>query len=248
MHDSNEKIVVLDSVESTNNYAMSLVKNGEVGHGSAVFAYEQTGGKGRLGRQWITEPGASIHLSLLTRMEWASLAKQFMISVAASLSAIDLIAKYSDSEVFVKWPNDIFINDRKAAGILIENVIRGDLWQWAITGIGLNVNQTNFPLDPELKRTTSLGIETTQKFDVLQLASELRTIFLTYIESWREGLHEQWMERYNSRLYKAGQLVKLEYGNRVFETTITSVTNEGKLVTKDVFEREWDLDQVKIRL
>ncbi len=247
MHDSNEKIIVLDCVESTNNYAMSLAKNGEARHGTAVFAYEQTGGKGRLGRQWITEPGASIQLSILTQMEWASLAKQFMLSVAASLSTLDLIERYSDSEVFVKWPNDIFINDRKAAGILIENFIRGDLWQWAITGIGLNVNQTRFPLDQQLERTTSLAIETAHQFEVLQLASELRTFFLNYIENWREGLHEQWMERYNSRLYKAGQLVKLEYRNRVFEATIISVTKEGKLVTKDVFEREWNLDEVKIR-
>lgn len=248
MHDSKEKFIILDSVESTNNYAMRLAKNGDAKHGFAVFAIDQTEGKGRLGRKWISEPGANVQLSLLTQMEWTSVASQFMLSVAAALSAVDLLKKYIESEVFVKWPNDIFINDRKAAGILIENVIRGSLWQWAVTGIGLNVNQTIFPLDPTLMKTTSLALETSRDFDVLQLAMEFRFIFLKYLEDWRRGLQLKWIEHYNSLLYKSGQLVRVEYGNRVFETTIKGVTKEGKLITVDALEREWDLDQVKIRI
>lgn len=248
MHDSNEKITILNSVESTNNYAMRLVKNDEVKHGAAFFALEQTGGKGRLGRKWISEPGANIQVSFVTRMKWALLSEQFMLSVAAALSAIDLLKKYTDSEVFVKWPNDIFINDMKAAGILIENVVRGKVWQWAITGIGMNINQTRFPNDVGINKATSLAVETSNQFDVLQLTSELRAIFLNYLDNWHRGLHLHWMDSYNSQLYKSGQLVKLEYQNRIFESTIKGVTKEGKLITEDALEREWGLDEVKIRV
>lgn len=244
MHDSEKQMIILDLVGSTNNYAMGLIKNSEAADGISVFAIDQTEGKGRLGRQWISEPGANVHLSIITQMQWASLHNQFFLSMAAALSIVQLVEKICPSQVFVKWPNDIIINDRKAAGILIENVISGHIWQWAVTGIGLNVNQKEFFTG----KATSLFNECHQEFDVLQLAADLKEIFLSLIAEWQEGRHFLWIERYNSRLYKSGQSIKLEYGNRIFETKILGVTKEGRLRTKDIFEREWDLDQVKIRI
>ena len=70
--------------------------------------------------------------------------RQFQLSVAVALGCFDLFQKYAVSKSFIKWPNDIFINDSKAGGILIENVIKGKIWQWAVIGMGLNINQQNF--------------------------------------------------------------------------------------------------------
>ena len=87
------------------------------------------------------------------------------------LGCLDFFSKYIKENVKIKWPNDIFINDRKAGGILIENVIKGNLWQWAVIGIGLNINQENF--EKENLKAISLKQITGKNYDVIELAKEL---------------------------------------------------------------------------
>ncbi len=240
---SAEKIIIIDSVDSTNNYAMGLIKKGAATHSTTIFAIDQTEGKGRRGRAWITEPGANVQFSIVTQMNWATLSDKFFVSMAASLSVVRLIRNCCDIEAFVKWPNDIIINDKKAAGILIETVIQGASWQWAVTGIGLNVNQKKFSNE----KATSLSIETSRSFDVLFLAGELRNIFLSFLDDWKNGKYQSWLEDYNNRLFKRNQKVKLRSANRVFETLVKGVTREGRLQTEDSFEQEWDIDTAQIR-
>lgn len=235
-------MIILNRVASTNNYAMGLIKTHQATHQMAVFAFDQTAGKGRMGKRWNSEPSANIHLSAITQMHWASLHHQFYLSIAAALSVAQLIEDYCGSEVFVKWPNDIIINDRKAAGILIENVIRGQLWQWAVTGIGLNVNQVHF----ENEQATSLTIETSNTFDVLTLARELKAIFFSYVDAFENQQHAGWLETFNARLYKKNEITKVQAGSRVFETIIAGVTPNGKLITRDVIEQEWNPDSIRI--
>ncbi len=100
--------------------------------------------KDRRGKQWISNKAENIILSVAIPMQWLPISRQFEISVAAALSCHDLFKKYVLANLFIKWPNDIFINDSKAGGILIENVIKGKIWQWAVIGIGLNINQEKF--------------------------------------------------------------------------------------------------------
>lgn len=242
---SSEKIIILDTTGSSNNYAMGLVQNGQAVHGTSVFAIEQTAGKGRLGKAWISDAGSNIVLSVITDMERVSINDRFLLSMAASLSALHLIENNTELEAFVKWPNDIFVNDRKAAGILVENVIRGTIWQWCVTGFGLNVNQQHFPAG---LKATSLSIETKQEFDVLSLAKSLRDHFLLEIEGLRRGAGNQIAERYNRKLYKKNQMVKLQVGNRVFEALVCRVTQEGKLVTGDHMQTEWSPDEARMIL
>ncbi|MFN1208770.1 biotin--[acetyl-CoA-carboxylase] ligase, partial [Enterococcus lactis] len=81
--------------------------------------------------------------------------------------------KFSQSNILIKWPNDIYFQDRKAGGILIENIINGQLWKWAVVGVGLNINQVQFLGDIESK-AVSLKQITGKTFDCFQLAQELR--------------------------------------------------------------------------
>ena len=122
---SSKKILLLDSVDSTNNYAMGLIQKGEGKNENAVFAMEQVAGKGMRGKHWQSNKGENIILSIMVEMQWQQLFHQFQLSAAVSLACYDLVAKLASSETFVKWPNDIYINDRKAAGVLIENVVKG---------------------------------------------------------------------------------------------------------------------------
>lgn len=240
---SAEKIIVLDATDSTNNYAMALIGKGAAKHGSAVFTLDQFEGKGRHEKTWHSEPGKNIILSIITQMQWASLFDQFYLSMAAALSCAELMKRYTKEKIFVKWPNDIFIGDSKAAGILIENVIQGNLWQWAVTGIGINVNQNNFPVE---LNATSLKKVTGKDFDVLQLCVELREIFLFRMLDWKQGKNN-WIDEYNNLLYGRGKRIRLQRGNIVFETTLQSVSEKGKLITRDTLEREWNFDEVSIK-
>ncbi|MEP7253072.1 MAG: biotin--[acetyl-CoA-carboxylase] ligase, partial [Ginsengibacter sp.] len=100
------KFIVLETVDSTNNYAMALVQNGEANSGDAVFALDQTAGKGRRGKQWESTKGENIILTVITAMEWLSVLNQFQVSVAVALAGYELISRYTNEEIKIKWPND----------------------------------------------------------------------------------------------------------------------------------------------
>jgi BirA family biotin operon repressor/biotin-[acetyl-CoA-carboxylase] ligase len=240
-----KNMLILDSVDSTNNYAMALLQKREIEHEIAVFAKEQTQGKGRRGKQWISNKAENIMMSVVLPMQWLSVSRQFELSVAVALSCYDLFQKYILANLFIKWPNDIFISDSKAGGILIENVIKGKIWQWSVVGIGLNINQEKF--EDGVLKATSLKIETPKKFDVIKLADELHLILLNRVDELKAGNFEKMLEEYNSRLYARGKVVKLKKGNIVFETEISAVSSSGELITKDSLERKFNFDEVEFK-
>ena len=238
-------MLVLDSVDSTNNYAMALIQNDAGSRPRAVFAMEQTQGKGRRGRQWQSHKGENIMLSVPLPMQWLPVSRQFELSVAVALGCLDLLSGYIPGKVFIKWPNDIFINDTKAGGVLIENVIKGTLWQWAVIGIGMNINQQKFD---HLERTaTSLNIATGETFNVLELAEALWGFILQRTESLRAGHFQQMLHEYNSHLYAKDKIVKLKRQNIVFETKITGVSSSGELITHDSMEHRFTFDEVEFK-
>lgn len=242
---SSQNIIVLEKVESTNNYAMGLIQKGAVSSGTGVFTHEQTAGKGRRGKSWVTIPGQNILLSIAVEMKWQPVLEQFPLSVGVALACRDFISEKVESKVCIKWPNDIYITDSKAAGILIENVIKGTLWQWSVIGIGVNVNQESFEgIDAEV---TSLKKESGKEYDILESAGELQEIVLGRIEDLKAGRFTQMLEEYNKHLYGRGRLVKLKKDTVVFETTIQSVSSSGQLITKDAMERQFNFDEVEFR-
>ena len=145
----------------------------------------------------------------------------------------------------IKWPNDIFINDSKAGGILIENVIKGTLWQWAVIGIGLNINQEKF--EKFNLKATSLKLATGENYDVLNLAEELILLVLKRVEELKSGNFEKMLEEYNQYLFARNKIVKLKKENILFETKIIGVSSSGQLITKDAFERRFDFDEVEFK-
>ncbi len=179
---SGSPFVELQSVDSTNNYARQLIhaaalpdRQGMAQHGMAIFTHEQVAGKGQRGKTWNTEKGANIALSILINPQGLSINNQFYLSACAAVVVHEFFSKYAGDETKIKWPNDLYWQDRKAGGILIESVIRGsDLgvgsWPWAIIGIGININQTSFE---GLPNPVSLKQITGKNFEPLVLAKEL---------------------------------------------------------------------------
>ena len=243
MFSSAKNILVIDSADSTNNYAMALIQKGIAIDGSAVFVMEQTNGRGRRGRQWKSKKGDNIILSISLQMQWLPILQQFQLSVTVALGCFDLLSKYAPGKAYVKWPNDLFLNDTKAGGILIENTIKGTLWQWAVIGIGLNINQTDF--EATNLNATSLGMVTEKAFPVLQLVEELYEFILKRVEDLKSGYFLRMLETYNQYLFARNKEVMLRQNGNIFETKIMGVTDAGQLITRDEIERKFNFDEVE---
>lgn len=234
--------VVLDEVESTNNYAMQQAREGLATHGQAWFAYEQRNGKGQRGKKWVSNKGENIILSLIVKPDKLFLTNPFFFSMLVANICRQFLAEKTDLQTCVKWPNDIYIDDRKAGGILIENVFVGIEWKWAVIGIGLNVNQTLF--DNIENTAVSLKNITGINYNPLQLAKELQYLVLSSLNELSSYDLEIIHSRFNEFLYKKNQIVSLKKDTAVFNTTIISVNKYGQLITYDTMERLFNVGDI----
>jgi BirA family biotin operon repressor/biotin-[acetyl-CoA-carboxylase] ligase len=236
--------IELESVDSTNNYAMARATTGAFSHGTLVFAYDQWAGKGQRGRTWTSQPGENIILSAVIEPVALPPTAGFPLSVAVALACHDLFSRYAGAgATSIKWPNDLYWNDRKAGGILIENHFKADRWLYAIAGMGININQVVFP--PEARNPVSLRQITGKPFNSLQLARELGDFLdKRYAELATGGTALQ-LQQYNDRLYARGREVRLKKENAVFATMVQGVSAAGQLVTKDVLERHFNFGEVE---
>ena len=245
MPSATPKIILLESVDSTNNYAMAMIQNGLAVDGNAVFARHQTHGKGRPGKVWKSRQGDNIILSILAKMQWLPVIRQFELSMSVALGCHDFISTQTSLTAAIKWPNDIFINDSKAGGILIENIIKGTLWQWAVIGVGININQVdfeNFDMPP-----VSLKQVTGETYDVLQLAEELYRFIMKRIDDLKSSKSAALLEEYNAKLFGRNRWVKLKKEGIVIETKIIGVSSSGRLITQDACQREFNFGEVQFK-
>jgi len=229
-------------VDSTNNYAMQLVHKGLAQHGSVWFAHEQTHGKGQVGRLWYTNPGENIIMSALLNTNELLVSTQFVLNMAIALAVYDFFNNYAVNETSIKWPNDLYWRDRKAGGILIQNIIKGMEWQWAIAGIGININQTEF--DMKLNNPVSLKQITGRHYTPVTLAKELCVCIEKRFQQVKEDSNSI-LAAYNTVLYKKNEKVKLKKENAVFECFIKEVNINGQLVTLNGTEQTFNSTEVQ---
>lgn len=240
-----QHFTVLDEIDSTNNYAMQMIDKGCASHRDAWLAKYQTKGKGQRGKHWHSEKGKNILLTIVLNTDTASISDQFYLSSAMALAARKLFANYVyvDEKVKIKWPNDIFWGDIKAGGLLIENKIIGQYWQWAIVGFGININQQEFD-DNTVKKAVSLKMIRGTEYHVEQLAKELCEEVDRMYGLFFEKDFQKILQEYNHYLYKRGEVVKLRKGNILFEGEIVGVNSSGKLMVKTSMLEEFDFGEI----
>jgi BirA family biotin operon repressor/biotin-[acetyl-CoA-carboxylase] ligase len=234
--------IELATVDSTNNYAMGLAHAGMAQHGTAVFAHEQVRGKGQRNKTWVSTRGQNISMSIILSPELLSITPLFLLSMATALAVKRLLDPFSQNEMRIKWPNDLYWRDRKAAGILIENLWQGGRWKNAIVGIGININQEDFG---ELQsRAVSLKQITEQIHDPLSLAKSLCSeLDIEYRLMAKNP--ESVRKYYAESLYKKGEWVRLKKGNRTFDARVLGVSDEGQLIVQHGMEERFDVGQVE---
>lgn len=219
------KLIELEFTDSTNNYAMQLVNDDKAQPGTTVVARSQGGGKGQRGRKWTDTPGESLLMSVVLAPK-QPLTEQFVFSASVAVAIANVLQNMvGDTPVAIKWPNDIIINDKKAGGILIENVLRGSNWTHSVIGFGLNVNQTEFP--DSLPNATSLQIVTGKDFEINALARQIGEHVLA--SSLFPKSAQRTMENYNELLYRKGLMQQFEDNGAMREAKIMGVNSDGTI-------------------
>ncbi len=212
----------LDSVTSTNTAA----RDAHYGHGDIVVAESQSAGRGQRGNSWESAPGENLTFSLVVTPRFLPAGEQFLLSVAVSLALADTLAGYG-IDARVKWPNDIYVAGRKVAGILIENDILGENLSRSIIGIGLNVNQREFPA--ALPNPVSMALAANKKFDLVEILERFRAAFFARYASLEADNGATLMADYHARLYLLDVQAAYRDANGEFAGTIRRVLPSGEI-------------------
>jgi BirA family biotin operon repressor/biotin-[acetyl-CoA-carboxylase] ligase len=235
--------IELRKVESTNNYAMGLIHEGMAQHGTVVFAHEQTKGKGQRNKQWFSAPQQNVMLSLIVEPFGLGIPDIFLLNMSVANGVQLFFNNYTEGNTKIKWPNDIYWCDRKAGGILIENNIQGKKWKYAVIGIGLNINQTDFGL---FHKAISLKIITGKTYNTVELAKELIK-FLS--KSFEELINDPKSVSisYHKKLYQLNEEISFKKNEKKSKGVVKGVNNKGMLILEEagketlvkVGEMEW---------
>ena len=222
----------LSVTDSTNNHALNVIQEKMAAHGHTFFAHEQLSGKGQHGKQWKTEKSSNIILSSILDVSFLPATKQFQLIATMAVAVHEFFRKYTIDDAFIKWPNDIYWNNRKAGGILIETASpipysSISAWKWAVVGIGININQVIFP--DNIPNPVSLKQITGKDYDPVMLAKELCGNIELWFNKLQSEPFEPILQYYNQYLYKKNCTVKLRKGNIAFECTIEKVDDQGYL-------------------
>jgi BirA family biotin operon repressor/biotin-[acetyl-CoA-carboxylase] ligase len=219
-------ILYYHTLPSTMDFAKELAKEGMV-EGVVVLCDEQTEGRGRQGRKWFASAASSVLMSVVFRPTLGQLPQ---LNMLGSLSIVHTIEKVAGIKSTVKWPNDVLIDGRKVAGILMENVFEGEALQAAILGVGLNVN-LDVSSYPEISSiATSLSAEAGRDFnrdDVLRaLLEEMDTLYQAVKRN--EDVYHRWLPNVET----LGKTVRIKSGQSVEEGLAQSINPDGSITLR----------------
>ncbi|MGH2665217.1 biotin--[acetyl-CoA-carboxylase] ligase [Flavobacterium sp.] len=221
------KVIKLDAIDSTNDFLKGLSQTQNMENFTIVTANSQTKGKGQMGSSWQTERGKNLITSILIRDTLTSIEGIFVLNIAVALAIIGALKKYKIPHLFIKWPNDIMAENKKIAGILIENSIKENGRIDSIVGIGLNVNQTNFE---NLPKASSLKNHMNLDFDIESLLESIVSEIQTNVEKIRNNETEFLWKKYTANLFRKDSPTVFEDQNSIkFMGLIQRVNSDGKL-------------------
>ena len=189
------QFIRLDTANSTNSYLSGIAATSP--HGTVVSATEQSAGRGQRGNSWESEPGKNLTFSILLHPAHIDAREQFAISEAVSVAIVEVLRQHiPDTPVAIKWPNDIYVGDRKICGILIENSLSGNGISHSIAGIGINVNQAEFHSDAPnpVSLLNVTGTETDLDALLIEVCCEILSTFDTLCRrSMLHHLHRRYL-------------------------------------------------------
>ena len=234
----------LQTTSSTNSYLSDLLSQGTFPHGYCVCSRFQSAGRGQAGNIWESADGENLLFSLLLHTQKFPLDRQFLLSEVVSIAICRFLSRYQIS-ARIKYPNDIFVGDKKIAGILIENRIVGKAMQYSIVGIGLNVNQEVFIQNKAT--ATSMRSITGERYHIDALLQSLRHEILDRVDGFSIENKSECKELYFSLLYRCDGYYPYEADGVRFDAKIVDIADDGMLhlTTDKGEERKYYFKQVR---
>ena len=240
--------LILETVDSTNAYLKEWMAREALEEGTVVAARQQTAGRGQMGTSWESQPGENLTFSLVLFPSFLPFAENFLISQLVALGIKDVLDCYTN-DITVKWPNDIYWQDKKLAGILVENAVQGTTFQSSVVGIGLNVNQEKFysnaanPVSIKQITGTTINLE--------KLLQQLLSGIFYYYDRIR-GEDERWAVRqtYLQSLYRKNGYHRYSDASEEFKARIFDVEKSGHIVLEDEAGewRRYGFKEIKLML
>lgn len=212
----------LKTVDSTNNFAAKLTELPDWSNGTVIVADFQTSGRGQRGRKWHSESGENLTCSYIFRLPFLSLDSIYQWNQAVALATCNTLEYLGVHDLQIKWPNDIFQNGKKIAGILIENSVQGKSIQHSIVGIGVNVNQTQFDeLQASSIALTTHAPGNLEKL-VTTLSEELEKFYLILQAGRTDSLHV-----YHDRLFAVNNWRTFEVEGKTHRAKLKQINEQG---------------------
>ena len=226
------QLLKFDHLDSTNNYAKTLIKEGKANNGQIIYAVSQSAGRGQASNVWESETGENLTFSMIIQPEGIEPKQQFLISQAVSVGIVKYLKfLINNAFIHIKWPNDIYVGMKKIAGILIEHTIQGDQILYSVIGVGLNVNQTVF--SKSVPNPTSLSIVNKAQYDLETELDELTTMITCELECLQFDDGEECRMEYLNHLLFLDEEREYTVRDKKIIGTIRGVNEFGLLQIQD---------------
>lgn len=226
-----QEVQYLASTESTNLTAKKLAHRGGR-EGLLVITDYQTRGRGRLERRWWSPPGENLLFSLIFRPPF-EMNQTFRLTVLSSLAVAESIRRETGLEALIKWPNDVYIKGKKVSGVLSELEVKDEQLQYAIVGIGINVN-SDPSIDHEIRDiATSISLELRQSFSRLKLLRVILELIEHYYHVVKEGDFISIRKHWDALSLIKGKKVKVVSRGNIQEGIVESFDKDGFLILRD---------------
>jgi len=221
----------LEAVGSTNQYALDILSKSKPSEGTIYITHNQYAGRGQANKHWESEPSKNLTLSIVLYPTFLQARQQFLLNQAISLGVLKTIQYFIPKKCTIKWPNDLYVEDRKITGILIQNSLRGAIIQSSVVGIGLNVNQQVFTSNAP--NPTSIFLEAKKEFTLTSVFEQLCLQIEQQYLLLKGGRFNMLQQQYQQNLYRLNEVhtYKMVDG-KLFQGSIQGVTEIGLLRLK----------------
>ncbi len=240
-----QNILTFKEITSTNNLMKELMaKSTPLPEGTVIMAEHQTAGKGQQQNVWHSEAGKNLLFSLVLYPLFLSPKNAFNLVAAIGLGVIKPLQQILGNQIRLKWPNDIYYGQKKLGGMLIENSIAGLSIKSAVVGVGININQENFPA--HLPNPISIKQALQQNYGIKEVLLQICAGIEFYYLKLKAGKSEEIKQEYLDNLYGFGQELEFQTKDKVFKGEICAVNPSGLLGVKKENETVFfDLKQIK---
>ena len=237
-------IIQIDRVSSTNNYAAKLLNQTKIPFGAVIMAQFQDDGRGQRGAVWQSKSGENLLFSTILEGILMKGCPPFYLSKCVALSIKDALSYFVKQKIHLKWPNDVLVERRKIAGVLIENQWKGNNLFSSIIGVGLNVNQTHFEYGLD---ATSMKLLSANNYDLKEVLQVLCTKLNFNFNRLLSKEYSDLQQDYLSSLYKYNEKTHFKIGDKLEEVVLKDV-NENGMVSLEMLGgkiKEYDFSQAR---